>query len=217
MLEPIYRLAPGLLRSGRVRWPADGAGGDLRMTDFRLLRHGGFYHAVARYGEEVWTPFIHVGLHATERALRRKRDHRFWGVGCHSHQDGLLQRMENRIFESQPVVAAEPSVQVVVVAADAWALELARRTLTATVVGSPTPTLYHVASGSSDEGWYSGPVELRPSRDLASDPAGHPVIGRPEATSEWLATHPDVAAIDGRTSYRLFSVIAQFRPCGPRG
>ncbi len=120
MLEPIYRLAPGLLRSGRVRWPADGAGSDLRMTDFRLLRHGGFYHAVARYGEEVWTPFIHVGLHATERAFRRKRDYRFWGVGCYSHQDGLLQRMENRIFESQPVVAAEPSVQVVVVvAADA--------------------------------------------------------------------------------------------------
>ncbi len=78
------------------------------------------------------------------------------------------------------------------------------------MVSSPTPTLYHVASGSSDEGWYSGPVELRPSRDLVSDPAGHPVIGRPEATSEWLATHPDVVAIDGRTSYRLFSVIAQF-------
>ena len=209
MLEPIYRLAPDLLSSGRVRWPADVAGGDPRMTDLRLLRHGGFYHAVARYGEQVWAPFIHAGLHATERALRRKRDHRLWGVDAYSHQDGRLQRTENRIFETQPVVAAEPSVQVVV-AADAWALELAQRTLTGTVVGAPTPTLYHVAGGLSKEGWYSGPVELRPSRDLVSDPAGHPVIGRPEVIPEWLAAHPDVAAIDGRASYRLFSLIAQF-------
>ena len=209
LLEAFYRVAPDLLRSGRVRWPAGEAVRDLHMTDFRVLRHGGFYHAVARYGEQVWAPFIHVGLHATERALRRKRDHRFWGVGCYSHQDGLLQRMENRIFESQPVVAAEPSVQVVV-AVDAWALELARRTLMGAVAGSATPTLYHVAGGPSEEGWYSSPVELRPSRDLVSDPSGHPVIGRPEAIPEWLESHPDVAAVDGRTSYRLFSVIAQF-------
>ena len=55
MLEPVYRLAPDLLRSGRVNRPAgDGAATrEVRMTDFRLLRHGGFYHAVARYGEDV--------------------------------------------------------------------------------------------------------------------------------------------------------------------
>ena len=56
------------------------------MTDFRLLRHGGFYHAVARYGEDVWTPFTYAGLHATERALRRKEQHRFWGVDCYSQR-----------------------------------------------------------------------------------------------------------------------------------
>ena len=55
------------------------------MTDFRLLRHGGFYHAVARYGPDLWTPFTYAGLHATERALRRKEQHRFWGVDCYSH------------------------------------------------------------------------------------------------------------------------------------
>ena len=214
VLEPIYRLAPGLLSSGRVRWPAEGAGADPRMidprmTDFRLLRHGGFYHAVARYGGQVWAPFIHAGLHATARSLRRKRDHRFWGMNCYSHQDGLLQRMENRIFDAEPIVAAEPSVQVVLVV-DAWALELARRTLNGAVDGAPTPTLYLVSGGLSEEGWPGDPVELRPSRDLVSDPAGHPVIGRPEAIPEWLATHPDVAAIDGRVSYRLFSAIAEF-------
>ena len=47
-------------------------GGQLRMTDFRLLRPGGFYHALARYGPDLWTPFTYAGLHATERSLRRK-------------------------------------------------------------------------------------------------------------------------------------------------
>ena len=227
VLEPIYRLAPGLLSSGRVRWPADWAGSDPRMidprmtdprmTDFRLLRHGGFYQAVARYGGQVWAPFIHAGLHATARSLRRKRDHRFWGMNCYSHQEGLVRRTENRIFDAEPSVAAEPSVQVVL-AVDAWALELARRTLNGaldgalsdTLNGAPTPTLYLVSGGLSGEGWPGDPVELRASRDLVSDPAGHPVIGRPEALPEWLETHPDVAAIDGRVSYRLFSAIAEF-------
>ena len=63
MLEPVYRLAPDLLKSGRVVWPPDdpAASRDPRMTDFRLLRHGGFYHAVARYGPDVWTPFTYAG------------------------------------------------------------------------------------------------------------------------------------------------------------
>ena len=84
MLEPVYKLAPDLIRSGRVnRPPADTAASrEVRMTDFRLLRRGGFYHAVARYGPDIWTPFTYAGLHATERALRRKEQHRFWGVNC---------------------------------------------------------------------------------------------------------------------------------------
>ena len=42
--------------------PAEGpAGRELGMTGFRLLRHGGFYHAVARYGEDLWVPFTCVG------------------------------------------------------------------------------------------------------------------------------------------------------------
>ena len=58
MLEPVYRLAPDLLRSGRVRPSQDvAATRELRMTDFRLLRPGGFYHALARYGPDLWTPF----------------------------------------------------------------------------------------------------------------------------------------------------------------
>ena len=84
MLEPVYRLAPDLIRSGRVNWPVDdtAASREVRMTDFRLLRHGGFYHAVARYGEDVWTPFTYAGIDATERVIRRKEQHRFWGVDC---------------------------------------------------------------------------------------------------------------------------------------
>ena len=66
MLEPVYRLAPDLLRSGRVNWPAGdtAASREVKMTDFRLLRHGGFYHAVAHYGD-VWPPFTYAGLHVT--------------------------------------------------------------------------------------------------------------------------------------------------------
>ena len=53
MLEGVYRLAPELLTSGHLRWPTGDSHRrphELRITDFRLLRHGGFYHAVARYG-----------------------------------------------------------------------------------------------------------------------------------------------------------------------
>ena len=65
MLEPVYKLAPDLIRSGRVNRPPDdtAASREARMTDFRLLRQGGFYHAVARYGPDVWTPFTYAGLH----------------------------------------------------------------------------------------------------------------------------------------------------------
>ena len=92
MLEPVYRLAPDLLSSGRVNLPANdtAASRDARMTDFRLLRRGGFYHAVARYGPDLWTPFAYAGLHATERALRRKERHRFRDFDCYSQ---VLQRM----------------------------------------------------------------------------------------------------------------------------
>ena len=63
------RLAPDLLRSGRVRPPQDvAATRELRMTDFRLLCPGGFYHALARYGPDLWTPFTYAGLRAPEAA-----------------------------------------------------------------------------------------------------------------------------------------------------
>ena len=143
MLEPVYRLAPDLLRSGRVVRPPDAqvASRDARMTDFRLLRHGGFYHAVARYGNDVWTPFTYAGLHATERVLRRKEQHRFWGVDCYSHEEDRSLRIGNRLFYEDPDQEVEPSA-LVVVAADDWARELARRTLR----GS-TPTLFCTPGG----------------------------------------------------------------------
>ena len=201
MLEPVYRLAPDLLRSGRVNLPDDdtAASRDVRMTDFRLLRHGGFYHAVARYGPDLWTPFTYAGLHATERALRRKEQHRFWGVDCYSHEEDRYLRIGNRLFYEDPDQAVEPSAQVVV-AADAWARQLARNTLS-----SSTPTLFCTPDGQCSEA-----VELRPSRDLVSDPAGHPTVGRPEQVGLWLRENPDMEAIDGRTAHRLFMTICQF-------
>ena len=200
MLEPVYRLAPDLLTSGRVTLPpGDTATGDARMTDFRLLRHGGFYHAVARYGTDAWTPFTYAGLHATERVLRRKEQHRFWGMDCYSHEEDRLLRIGNRTFYEDPDQEVEPSAQVVI-AADAWARELARQTLS-----GHTPTIFCTPGGQCTPA-----VELRPSRDLVSDPSGHHVIGRPEAVNLWLRGNPDMAAIDGRLAHRLFMAICQF-------
>ena len=201
MLEPVYALAPDLLRSGWVvRPPSDAAASrEGRMTDFRLLRHGGFYHAVARYGPDIWTPFTYAGLHATERVLRRKEQHRFWGVDCYSHDEDRYLRIGNRLFYENPDQEVEPSAQIVV-ASDAWARELARQTLS----GS-TPTLF-----CTPDGQCTPVVELRPSRDLVSDPSGHPTVGRPESAALWLRDNPDIEAIDGRTAHRLFMTVCQF-------
>ena len=185
MLEPVYRLAPDLLRSGRVNLPAGDAAAatrDARMTDFRLLRHGGFYHAVARYGEDLWTTFTYAGLHSTERVLRRKEQHRFWGVDCYSSEEGRYLRIGNRTFYEDPDQEVEPS-GLVVVAVDAWARELARNTLSGN-----TPTIFCTPDGNCTPA-----VELRPSRDLVSDPSGHPSVGRPEAAELWLRRNPDMA------------------------
>ena len=53
-------------------------------------------------------------------------------------------------------------------------------------------------------------VELRSSRDLVSDPTGHPTVGRPEQAGLWRRENPDMEAIDGRTAHRLFMTICQF-------
>ena len=169
------------------------------MTDFRLLLHGGFYQAVARYGEQVWTPFTYAGIHATERVLRRKEQHRFWGVDCYSSEEDRYLRIGNRTFYEDPDEQVSPSAQVVV-AVDAWARELAQSTLTRS-----TPTLF-----CTPDGRCTPAVELRPSRDLVSDPSGHPAVGRPETADVWLRQNPDAAAIDGRLAHRLFLAICQF-------
>ena len=201
MLEPVYRLAPDLIRSGRVNLPEgdNAASREVRMTDFRLLRHGGFYHAVARYGEDLWTPFTYAGLHATERVLRRKEQHRFWGVDSYFHEEDRYLCIGNRVFYEDPDQEVEPSA-LVVVAVDAWARDLARNTLSGN-----TPTLF-----CTPDGQCTPAVELRPSRDLVSDPAGHPTVGRPESAGLWLRQNPDMEAIDGLAAHRLFLAICQF-------
>ena len=201
MLETVYRLAPDLIRSGRVSLPAGEilAAREARMTDFRLLRHGGFYHAVARYGENVLTTFTYAGLHVSERVLRRKEQHRFWGVDCYSSGEDRYFRIGNRTFYDDPDQEVEPSAQVVV-AVDAWASELARSTLSGN-----TPTIF-----CTPDGHCTPAVELRPSRDLVSDPSGHPSVGRPESAGLWLRRNPDMAAIDGKLAHRLFLAVCQF-------
>lgn len=151
MLEPIYRLAPELLISGALRWPdGQSVGPDLRLTDFRLLRHGGFHHAVARYGPDVWTPFIYAGLHATGLILRRKEQHQLWGIDAYLHDEDRYLRIANRVFYEDPDQEVSPSARVVV-AADAWAAELARQTLT----GSTPTVIWSPSLGYGGHPWWS--------------------------------------------------------------
>ena len=194
MLEPIYRLAPVLLRDGYLRRPAAPP-----LSDFRLLRRGGFFVAVARYGDELWTPFSYAGLHATERVLRRKRAHRFWNLDCYVARERRSFRISNRVFYEDPEQEVEPSA-LVVVAADRWAADLAARAL-----DDDAPTLVCTPD------LRCGPaVEPRASRDLVSEPQARISLGRPERLPRWLDGRPDLEAIGRPAAYRLFLLLAEF-------
>ena len=200
-LEVIYALAPVLLREGHLRLPGNdtSAPADLRMTDFWLMRSGGFHHARAHYGPQFWVTFTFVGLHATERVLRRKQTHRFWGVDCYLADDDRYLRISDRMFYEEPDERAEPSA-LVVVAIDGWAAQLAQRTLVQTV-----PTLIYTLDGQ-----YSEPVELNRSLDTIADPEGRRTIGKSKSYKRWRQYNRDLFAIDGATAHRVFLAIAQF-------
>ena len=100
-------------------------------------------------------------------------------MDCYSHDEDRYLRIGNRLFYENPDQEVEPSAQIVV-AHDAWARELAKRTLSGN-----TPTLF-----CTPDGRCTPAVELRPSRDLASDPADHPVVGRPEAAKPVAQEQP---------------------------
>ena len=72
------------------------------MTDFHLLRNGGFFHAVSRYGDDVWITFTFLGLHVTERIVRRKQAHRFWGLDCYDAAEDRYYRTADRFFYESP-------------------------------------------------------------------------------------------------------------------
>ena len=200
-LEMLYRFAPGLVRSGWLRVPPgdDAEPDELAMTDFRLLRHGGWFHAVAHYGERYWVTFTYVGLHATERSLRRKRAHRFWGLDAYSADHDAHERAADRVFYGDPKYEAVPSAQVIL-AADSWAahvaqLEFARDTRP--LVCTP-------------DGLWGDPVELRPSDDRVDDPVTPMDVGRAEHLKRWRSINTDVVALTEPLTYAAFMGIAQF-------
>ena len=111
MLEAVYPLARACCVTARsVR----SAAGEVRMTDSRLLRNGGFYHAVGCYGDDVWVPFTYVGRHATERVLRRKERYRSWGVDCYSSEEDRSLLIANRLFYEDIDQEVQPSAHVVI-------------------------------------------------------------------------------------------------------
>ena len=169
------------------------------MKDFQLLRKGGFFHAVARYGKDIWITFTYLGVHATERVVHRKQIHRFWGLDCYVAAEDRYLRIANRFFYENPQYPVEPSAQVIV-AADAWAAELGRRVLVRTA-----PTLICTPDGYSTE-----PVVVRPSLDYISDPMQHPPIGRTAASRSWKGLNRDLEVIKGPTEFQLFFTIAEY-------
>lgn len=218
-LELIYGLAPVLVRDGLVirspvpeRKPAEanGSGGccngadecaDERwsMTDFRLLRRSGFYHAVAHFRGGLWVTFTYVGVHASERVIRRKHEHRFWGLDCYSSSEDRFFHISNRNFYESPDQVVKPSAQVIV-AADDLAAELVRGALRTDV-----PTLICNPSGACTD-----PVRARRSRDRISDPVSEPNVGRPEVLRRWWRRNLDLDAIRGPAEFWLFMTIAEF-------
>ncbi|WP_419931155.1 hypothetical protein [Candidatus Poriferisodalis sp.] len=199
--ELMYRIAPRLVRSGWLRVPEADAGGpaDLAMTDFRLLRFGGWFHAVAHYSDRYWVSFTYVGLHVTERALRRKRAHRFWGLDAYSADHDAHERAADRVFYGDPMYDAVPSAQVIL-AADSWAAHLAQLEF----ARSARPLI------CTPDGLWGDPVELRPSGDRVGDPVLPMEVGRAEQLRRWRNVNPDVVAITEPLTYTTFMAIAQF-------
>ena len=205
-LELLYRLAPGLLHSGWLRVPAGVAAEppDLAMTDFRLLRYGGWFHAVAHYGERFWVTFTYVGLHATERSLRRKRAHRFWGLDAYSSDHDAHERAADRVFYGDPKYDAVPSAQVIL-AADSWAAYLTEREF-----ARDTRPLICTPGGLWGEA-----VELRPSGDRVDDPVTPMEVGRAEYLKRWRKFNADTLAVAEPLPYATFMAIAQFPAMQP--
>ena len=200
-LELLYRLAPELTHSGRLRVPENDSGGevDTDMTDFRLLRYGGWFHAVAHYGEHYWVTFTYVGLHATERALRRKRAHRFWGLDVYASEHDAHERAVDRVFYGDPTYEAAPSAQVIL-AADAWAAHLVQREFARTA----RPLI------CTPDGLWGDPVELRPSGDRVGDPITPMEVGQTERLARWQRINADAMAIADSLMYATFMAVAQF-------
>ena len=200
-LELLYRLAPGLLRSGWLRVPETDTArrADVGITDFRLLRCGGWFHAVAHYGEHYWVTFTYVGLHATERALRRKRAHRFWGLDAYTSEHDAHEWAVDRVFYGDPTYEAASSAQVIL-AADAWAAHLAEREF----ARRARPLI------CTPDGRWGDPVELRPSRDRVGDPITPMTVGRAERLTRWRHNNADTVAITDSLAYAAFMAVAQF-------
>lgn len=200
-LELLYRIAPGLLDAGWLVVPDSDAAAmhHTRMTDMRLLRRGGWFHAVAHYGERYWVTFTYIGLHATERSLRRKRAHRFWGLDAYASEHDALERAADRVFYGEPKYEAKPSAQVIL-ASDLWAAYLAQREL----ARSTRPLI------CTPNGIWGDPVELQPSLDRVDNPVMPLRPGTPDNLKRWQQYNADVVAISDPLAYAVFMAVAQF-------
>ncbi len=163
------------------------------------MRQGGFYSAVARYGADIWVPFVYSGVHSSERSLRRKHAHRLWNVNGYSSAEDVVFRTTNRLFHEPPGSEVQPSA-VVVIAADRWAGELARETLPDDV-----PLLVSTPDGEGER-----LLTTRRSGDHISDPPTRFHLGWPERTARWLRTRRDLSAILNPDGYELFLTVAEF-------
>ena len=128
LVEAFYPIVIGLFKpEGRWRLPHQLAGRQLKLRDFRWLRGGPLFRAVAEYDEDFAVFISWVSMEMTARLLRWRRDNRH--TGLLSHSDGLhvptdLNAPPDPDFDRSP----QPSAHLVV-AEDRQSHLLAERVL----------------------------------------------------------------------------------------
>ena len=140
------------------------------MTDFRLLRRGGFYHAVAKVRARP-VDSLHLRRSPRHRSgrcgARSSTASGAWTAtptrrtGISASATGCSTRTRTRWWNPRP--------------RSWWPMTPGPGNWSAAPWPAPRPPCSAPPTGVCSE-----TVELRPSRDLVSDPAGHPTVGRPE-------------------------------------
>ena len=204
MLEQTYALAPTLLRSAEV---SDDVASERKMTVFHWIRTNSAVHAVARYGDWVWIPFVWVGVEVTRSALAKKWEHWWRGLHYFSMSEATYSEYD-AYWENRPWSEPDPTPVVsgwVIVAMDMMAFTVARQVI------APGSSIFRKCVIVENHVEYTE-GELRISKDFIWDPPRSEVIGLPEDIAEWIKDHDHAwwRALNSTLATRIFGCIEQW-------